>query len=212
MDGTLVDTEPVAARALEDCFRAWGIDVDPAEARLVAGRKWEVAFEHMAKAHGFKPGPGRGLPDVLALYRSRLEERLPAVPGSVEAIRALSARFRLALVSGSPVRDIRWILDRLGVSDRFELLLGSEDYALSKPSPEGFLEALGRLGLSGGEALAFEDSEAGIAAAKDAGLWVAAITSTNHFGHDQSRADLLIADLTGIGPAWVEGLQLSRPT
>ena len=63
-----------------------------------------------------------------------------------------------------------------------------------------------------GKALAFEDSEAGIAAAKDAGLWVAAITSTNHFGHDQSRADLLIADLTAISPAWIEGLAFSRPT
>ncbi|RZA10740.1 MAG: HAD family phosphatase, partial [Proteobacteria bacterium] len=87
-------------------------------------------------------------------------------------------------------------------------VLGAEDYPQSKPAPDGYLKALSLMKATAEETLVFEDSEAGISSGLSAGLWVAAVTSTNHLKVDQTRAHVLMTDWQGVDSSWVERLEL----
>ena len=68
------------------------------------------------------------------------------------------------------------------------LVVADDDVRFGKPHPESYLLALEALGVDGPDALVFEDTEAGVAAAKAAGTRVIAVSGT------QPRERLAAAD------------------
>jgi HAD superfamily hydrolase (TIGR01509 family) len=68
-------------------------------------------------------------------------------------------------------------LSALDLMDRFETIVGSEDYVNSKPAPDAFLIGAERLGVAPEHCLAFEDTEMGISAAAAAGMATVKIAS-----------------------------------
>jgi HAD superfamily hydrolase (TIGR01509 family) len=207
LDGTLVDTEPAAARAIEECFKNWGISADPDDARFVTGRTWASAFDFMFARYAVPLPRAEAERVMLDRYRAEVRARLDVIPGAPEAVRLLAAEYRLALVSGSHRAEILFALERLAVREHFGIVLGAEDYPRSKPAPDGYLQAMAHFGVSPAECLVFEDSEPGIASARAAGAWVVAIGAANHYGHDTSSAHAHIRDLLGIGPDWVRAIE-----
>jgi HAD superfamily hydrolase (TIGR01509 family) len=208
LDGTLIDTEPSAARAVFDCFSEWGLPIIGEDTTYVTGRTWASAFDYL---FGKYPPPmprDQAVEHVMKKYRQTLAERLDHVPGSVAAVRSLAKNYRLGLVSGSGRSEILWALDQLKILPHFEIILGAEDYPRSKPAPDGYLKAMQILGSEQARTLIFEDSLAGIQSARAAGAWVIAVTSTNHFNQDVSAAHHQIADLTPVTADWVAKLSL----
>jgi len=204
LDGTLIDSEPVGVQAIMDCTKEWGVPVTYEEASVVVGKKWEVAFDLLYERHVL-PLPKQEASRLIVERFKQLHRAHPViVPGVVDAIRSLSRVYNLALVTGSHRDDALWALRALDVEKDFRFVFGAEDYAYSKPAPDGFLAALAALKSHGGEALVFEDSVAGIASAKAAGCRVVAVECTNHFGHDQSGADFRIRDFHGVDAEWVK--------
>ena len=203
MDGTLVDTEPAAAQAIREAFLDWNIQIAKADSHYVTGRTWAVAFDYLFKKYKIPVSREEASTKITSLYRERLETDLAIVPGSVDAVRSLVGHFQLALVSGSHRSEIIWAMKKVGLLDCFEVILGAEDYPKSKPAPDGYLKAMKLFKAEATSTMVFEDSEAGIASARAAGLFVVAITSTNHFGHDTKSANLHISDLTTVDRQWV---------
>jgi HAD superfamily hydrolase (TIGR01509 family) len=106
-----------------------------------------------------------------ALYR----ERLPLVPGALEAVRRIGARWPLGIASSSNRPLIDLFLELTGTRDLFRATVSSEEAERGKPAPDVYLEAAGRLGVDPASCAAIEDSENGIRSASAAGLRVAAI-------------------------------------
>ncbi len=208
MDGTLVDTELAAAKAVEDTFRAWDHQVTAKDAYFVTGRTWESALDYLFSKYPPKISRIDATREVLDSYRKKIETDLIEVPGARESVRSLAAEYPLALVSGSHRQEILSILGRLGITECFRAILGCEDYPKSKPAPDGFLKAAKMLGVPGANTLVFEDSVAGIESGIAAGMQVCVITMTNHFGLDTKRGHSFIPDLTGVNPAWVKALKV----
>lgn len=208
LDGTLIDTEPSAAQAVEECFAHWKIELLQEDARFVTGRTWESAFDYIFSKYSL-PLPRKKIENAVSKrYREILENHLVVVPGSVQAVKNLSQNYSLALVSGSTREEVLWALRKLEIENHFQIILGAEDYPRSKPQPDGFLKALQHLNCPPEKSLIFEDSTAGITAARTAGTWIAAITSTNHFQQDQSLAHFKIRDLREVDTSWVQALEL----
>ena len=203
MDGTLVDTEGLAARAVEEILSARGLRLGPVDHKVVTGKKWEAAFEILSERHPVIKGDTQVFADVLHRYREILASTLPEVPGAKRAVTALAKAYPLALVSGSHRQDIQTILSRLGVMPSFRVVLGAEDYPESKPAPDGFLMGAKLLGVAPEHCLVFEDSEAGLRSAREAGMWACAVTVTNPGVDALGLADWAIEDLTGIDAEWV---------
>jgi HAD superfamily hydrolase (TIGR01509 family) len=207
LDGTLIDTELAAARALETWFKKWQLPLNPDDAQFVVGRAWNVVLHHLFSKVTLPMSREEASREILESYRLTLENELPTVPGSVEAVRSLAKHYPLGLVSGSYRAQILWALGKLGITDQFQIILGAEDYAHSKPAPDGYLSAMKTLGVDAAATLIFEDSTAGIASGVSAGARVVAITSTNHFSQNTAGAHHHIRDLQEVTAEWVRNLK-----
>ena len=86
------------------------------------------------------------------------------------------------MVSGTWRENIEAVLESAGLNQAFELIVGKEDVTLRKPEPEAYEKALEGLGVAAGDAVALEDSETGIAAARSAGVPVIAVGHHRAFG------------------------------
>ncbi|MBX9585910.1 MAG: HAD family phosphatase [Gammaproteobacteria bacterium] len=86
----------------------------------------------------------------------------------------------------------------------FKLITTKDDINEGKPSPEGYLLTADRLNISPNNCLAIEDTPIGIAAAKSAGMKVAALTTT-HNSSSLTNADF-IADHYNKIDAWIKSL------
>ena len=119
-----------------------------------------------------------------ALEQRKIERYLELADGSTigeearAAVREAAERVAVGVVSGSARAEIQPVLDAAELSPLITVLVSADDIRRSKPDPEGYLIALHLLGVTPGEAAAVEDSEAGVAAAKAAGLYTVGVTTT----------------------------------
>jgi HAD superfamily hydrolase (TIGR01509 family) len=103
------------------------------------------------------------------MYYDLLPE-LQAVPEVLEQINLSYGKIPFAVVSGGSRQSVTNSLNTLGILDKFDTLVCSEDYAHPKPDPEPFLTAARRLGIAPADCLVFEDTEMGIQSATAAGM------------------------------------------
>jgi HAD superfamily hydrolase (TIGR01509 family) len=206
LDGTLIDTERTAARVVESAFSSWGTTVTHEDARYVTGRTWIAAFEYLFARYKVPFSQLEAAQTILKRYRDALQHDLPIVHGGPQAVESIATKYPVGLVSGSNLREVQWALRRLGIFESFTVVLGAENYERSKPAPDGYNKAIATLNVQASSVLVFEDSQAGIDSAITAGARVIAITSTNHFDQDNSRAHHRIGDLSQVSLEWVENV------
>jgi len=167
MDGLMLDTEPLAARAWTDAAGALGVDFDHAVTpRLI----------------------GRNFPDCRALIRDHHGERYPVdalMLAWADAYDAIVAREGIGQKTGL-AGLLAWLeqedipkavatstrraraqakLTAASLFDRFAALVGGDEVASGKPAPDIFIEAAARLGIAAAGCVVLEDSEPGINAA-----------------------------------------------
>jgi HAD superfamily hydrolase (TIGR01509 family) len=131
-----------------------------------------------------------------AAFQELLEsDGAAALPGAVELIKQLSGNIPLAICSGALREDILPILGTLGISDSFDEVVTANDTHISKPDPAPYKLAMKKLGVTGG--LAIEDTPAGIASAKGAGLKVLSVTNS-YPAEALTQADAVVASLEGL--------------
>ena len=98
------------------------------------------------------------------------------LPGGEELLRGLKEHgVKTAIVSTKRGDTIQLILERLGLADAVELVVGSADVKRPKPDPEGLLFVLDRLGVRPGDALFCGDTILDAGAAQNAGTHFAAV-------------------------------------
>ncbi|HEX9995681.1 MAG TPA: HAD-IA family hydrolase [Abditibacterium sp.] len=121
-----------------------------------------------------------------ALYREIYAPYLRLLPGCDDLLDwARQTGMPLALATAGDAKNIAFTLDGLEIRDYFETLVGGEDVQNGKPDPEVFLIAAQKLGAPPQKCLVFEDSPAGVEAARRAGMKcmvVNPMTPQNEFG------------------------------
>jgi HAD superfamily hydrolase (TIGR01509 family) len=137
-----------------------------------------------------------------AVYR----ERLPLIPGAVEAVERLAARWPLGLASSSNRELIDLVLEVSGLDRLFGVTVSSEEVARGKPAPDVYLEAARRLEAAPERCAAVEDSEAGIRSARAAGMRVLVVPNEHFPPADEAlaEADVLLDDVAGLTPEAVD--------
>ncbi|GEA86079.1 HAD family hydrolase [Cellulomonas cellasea] len=202
LDGTLVDSEPLHRQAYRDYFAERGWDVPDDVVRQFAGRR---AVEVFPVLDG--PWAGEdpealtaGVLDVLARATARPE----AVAGAAELL-AACARTGVPVCVVTSAR-LSWALpalDLLGVPRGGLRLVTAEDCTHGKPDPEPFRRGAQTLGLDPAGLVALEDSPAGIASARAAGVGLVLGVRTTQ-PDDVLRAagaDATSGDLTALAAA-----------
>jgi HAD superfamily hydrolase (TIGR01509 family) len=114
--------------------------------------------------------------------------------------RARRLGLRLAVASSSPRYWVTSHLTRLGLVSRFDHIITGDDVApgRTKPHPDIYLRALQALGVTAEEAIAFEDSPPGLAAARSAGIYAVAVPNPTTAQLDLHQANLAVKSLASL--------------
>jgi HAD superfamily hydrolase (TIGR01509 family) len=214
LDGLLLDSEQVWDAAREDLAKERGGRWHEHAQRDMMGMSSPEWSRYMHEVIGLPEPPEEINAEVVRRLERRYREHLPMIPGAQAAVQRLADRWPLALASSSNRELIDLALDLMGVADRFEATVSSEEVAHGKPAPDVYLEAARRLKVDPTRAAAIEDSHNGIRAAKAAGMRVIAIPN-EHFPPDEealAQADVILNSLDELGPDTVSGAVPYRPS
>jgi len=172
MDGLMLDTERLAARAWDEAAAAEGTTFDVALALRMIGRNFAdcSAMMHAACPSGYPVDAVLGR--WHATYDAIVErDGLTLKPGVVELLDWLDARAIVRGVATSTRRTrAQAKLERTALLPRFAALVGGDEVARGKPAPDIYLEAARRLGTPPAACLVLEDSEPGVRSALAAGM------------------------------------------
>jgi beta-phosphoglucomutase len=128
-------------------------------------------------------------------YRQFIKEMSKAdlLPGAEENLMQLKAAgFKLALASAS--KNARTVLDKLGIESNFDYIADGHSVEKTKPAPDLFLFAAEKLGVHPQACIVVEDAEAGVTAARAAGMSVIGIGPAERVG----KADLVYNSLAEV--------------
>jgi mannitol-1-/sugar-/sorbitol-6-phosphatase len=195
MDGVLIDSAPAVERVWRIWARAHGFD----PARVVAqahGRRSIETIRAVAPAMNAEK-------ENIIVEQMEIDDKegVTPLPGAAELLARLpDDRFAIVTSATRPLAVAR--LDYARLPDP-RYMITADDVIHGKPSPEPYLKGATLLGFAPGECLVFEDTPAGIAAARAAGMQVIALQTT-YPAQELQRADCMVASLADV-KADIEG-------
>jgi len=179
-NGTLSHDEPILFAVYREMFSARGLPLTTADYYgKLAGLSEETIIGTWLGVEGEA---------LAALVEERIERYLKlsgdgatVPPTAREAVAYAAARVPVAVVSGAFRREIEPVLSGAGLDRYVEVIVAAEDVERGKPDPAGYTRAVELLGrkLLPSEVVALEDTEAGVASAKAAGLRCVAVLGTH---------------------------------
>jgi HAD superfamily hydrolase (TIGR01509 family) len=206
LDGLLLDTERLWDEVREELARERGgqwSDRAQADMMGMSSPEWS---RYMHDVVGLLESPDEIAEEVVRRMVARYRERLPLIPGALEAVERLAANWPLGLASSSNRPLIDLALELGGLGPFFAVTVSSEEVGRGKPSPDVYLEAVSRLGVEPAHAAAVEDSSNGIRSAHAASLRVVAIPNA-HFPPDEEAlalADVVVDSLDELTPEVID--------
>ena len=196
-DGVLVDSDASVMGAWGRWADDLGLDRE-AVTSIVHGRRSEDSIAELL--------PQAQWPAAIELIdRYELEDAatVRAIPGALDLVTSMPAGSWAVVTSGTyALATARLRAAGFGLP---AVLVTADDVARGKPDPEGYLAAAARLGLAAAELIVLEDAQAGIDAARAAG-----VSAVAGVGRPDLRADVLIPDLTAV--RWTDAGLAVTPT
>lgn len=210
MDGLLLDSEILWHKAELEIFTGLGVPLSATDERVTKGifvnevvRYWYERF----------PWQGPSQAEVTQMVLNRVGELIESegrlLPGVEHALTATSARGPIALASSTPLALIERALAHFGLRDRFATISSAEFEEYGKPHPAVFLTSAKSIGAYPTDCLVFEDSPAGVLAAKAGRMTVVAVPAKEDRGQPAFHlADLVLDTLEDLDEAWLDRLFL----
>jgi HAD superfamily hydrolase (TIGR01509 family) len=202
MDGVLIESEEVWDAVREAYVRERGGRYDDEIQRAMMGMSSSEWSRYLHETAGVPDEPEEINADVVRRMLEAYRARLPLVPGAVDAVQRLAARYPLAVASSSNRPLIDAVLEVAGVVQSFKATVSSEEVARGKPAPDVYVEAARRLGVAPERCAAIEDSHSGIRSARAAGMRVIALPNPSYPPDAEAlaQADVVIRSLDELTP------------
>lgn len=177
MDGVLIDSEPFWQEAEIIAFGRVGVELTPEMCKETMGLRVDEVVRIRYEQFGWSGKTQQQVQDdILAELRKLILAKGKPMAGVGHVLDFFKQRgIRLALASSTHMRIIETVLQKLNLTDEFEVVHSAEFEPYGKPHPGIYLTTLQKLDLSPDDAIAFEDSLNGVIAAKAARLRTIAI-------------------------------------
>jgi HAD superfamily hydrolase (TIGR01509 family) len=175
-NGTLSDDEPILCEIFRELFAEHG--------RPLSQQDYYDRLAGLSDPEIVRTWLGRDDPAVIeqrvARYRAAVADGSTVHEPARAAVRYAAERVPVAIVSGAARAEIEPVVAAAGLAPLVRAIVSSDDVAHGKPHPAGYRRALELLGAGGhpDEVVAIEDTEAGVAAAKAAGMRCLALVGT----------------------------------
>jgi len=194
-NGTLSDDEPILYRIFAELFAELGRPLTEQQYydELAGYSDEEIVYRWLGRDH---PAVEQAVAERVARYRAAVSDGSTVGPEVRAAVRYAAERVPVAIVSGAARAEIEPVVEAAGIAPLFRTIVSADDVAEGKPHPEGYLRALAVLGngLQAEDVLVFEDTEAGVASAKSAGMRCVGLTRTLGAAR-LAQADELVPEL-----------------
>lgn len=194
MDGTIVDSEIGTEISSLALLRENNIEAGDFDFTRFHGVTWRAISEQLLIEF---PKLGNSHKDVNQIikklqdgFHDYFKNHMAYIPGSPDAITKAGQYHHCAIVTSSNKDSVEYLVEEMNLRKVIDFYLWGELYHKSKPDPECYLMAAERLNLKADNCLVFEDSIAGLAAAKNAGMTSIAIT----FGKKSEVIKSLVSD------------------
>lgn len=180
LDGVIVNSNPVHRDAWTEYNRRFGLQTDEAMLEFMYGKRNDEIVRHyfgkqLEDAEVARHGAAKE-----QLYREMIAGSVTAhlVPGVIEFVEA-NGGTPMAIASNAEPANISFLLDALGLRRFFRAVVDGDQVSRAKPHPEIFLRAAELLGSRPANTIVFEDSHAGVQAARSAGARVVGLRTTH---------------------------------
>ena len=197
MDGVIIDSEEIHKKAYYETFKNLGVEVSEELYKTMTGSSTINAFQKLVNHFNLDD-----IPEELVLQKRKFyvnyfenDPTLSMVNGVKELIQFLyKQNLTLVLASSSAMVNINRVFSRFDLNEYFTAKISGADLTASKPHPEIFEKAAILGGVSKEHCIVIEDSDNGIKAANDAGIFV--VGYENPLVSDQTLKDanLIIRD------------------
>jgi beta-phosphoglucomutase-like phosphatase (HAD superfamily) len=177
-NGTLSDDEPILCEIFIQLFAEHGKPLSAQEYfdQLAGHSDPEIVYRWLGRDH---PDVEAVIDERVRRYRDAVSDGSSISEAARDAVRYAAERVPVAIVSGAARDEIVPVVEAAGIASLFTTIVTSDDVEHGKPDPEGYVKALAEFdGVPAADALAFEDTEAGIESAKAAGMRVIARRGT----------------------------------
>ena len=196
MDGVIVDSEPSWRQAEievfakvgltlteDDCLKTLGLRIDEVTRFWYRKQPWKgISTDQLAE-------------DIVDRVIELVEENGAAMAGFYSALDECEKNGKkLAVASSSPERLIKTTLNKLGVSERFQVICSAENEVYGKPHPAVFIRAAEMLNIPPEECLVIEDSPNGVIAARAALMKVIAVPEDHNKGKPEFACASAVLD------------------
>lgn len=200
LDGVIVDTAKFHFKAWHRLAQDLGIDFSEAENEQLKGVSRKESLEKILEWGQISLSPeefDRRMAQKNDWYLEFVHEmgKEEALPGAKEFLQA-SANLNIAIGLGSASKNALLILDQLAITPMFQTIIDGTKVSKSKPDPEVFLKGAEELGIAPESLVVFEDSLAGIEAARRGGFRTVGIGSPDIL----SDAEIVISGLDQMSP------------
>jgi beta-phosphoglucomutase len=199
MDGVLVDSYRAHLRSWCVLAEEMGAEITEAQFASSFGRtSREIIRDHFRLTN---PTEIRRLDERKeAIYRDLIRERVPEMPGAVEAVRILhGAGFILGVGSSGPPENVALVCVSLGLRPMLSAIITAADVQRGKPDPQVFLLTAERMGVPARSCVVIEDAPVGIEAGRRAGMGTIGLVGT-HPAAALAAADAVVQHLDELRP------------
>ena len=199
MDGVIIDSEPIHARAKMATLREYGIKLSAEEIGLdrYVGRSAKAFWEDMkirfpeTFTEAWQVMAGKKYEKYMNILNN--DASIQAIKGIPELLQRLKENGCKIGLGSSSVRPMAInVLTRFGIIDYFDALATGDEVEHAKPDPAIYLLAAKRLGVQPANCTVVEDAASGIRAAKAAGMKCIAVKNPHSGQQDLSLADEII--------------------
>jgi len=179
MDGVLVDSEKAFKHACQEALLQWGVHAEREEFVPYTGMGDILYIGGVSEAHGVPYC--LEMTDVsYKLYAEYARDELFVFPWSRMIIEKLCENgYDVAVASSAGLFKVQTNLNCVGVdTSLFKAIITGSDVEKKKPAPDIFLTAAEKCGADPSECIVFEDAISGVTAAKAAGMFAVAVTTS----------------------------------
>lgn len=180
-NGTISDDEHVLYQVFSDMFAEHGRPLSRREyIDHLAGLSDEAIIRGWL---GERADLDQLVRERVRRYRQVVGDGSSVGQGVRDAVRYAASRVAVGIVSGAAMDEVGPVIEAAGLTEAFTALVCSDHVGNGKPHPEGYLRALELLALGAqpldpADAIAIEDTEAGVLSAKAAGMRCVAVRGT----------------------------------
>ncbi len=181
LDGVLVDTAKYHYLAWKELADQLGFGFSPEQNERLKGVSRMTSLKILLEIGGMQNCFSDGEKQQMAArkntryveYISKMDSS-ELLNGALELLQILKRR-SVKIVLGSASKNSPLILKNVGITSFFDIIIDGNSVTNAKPDSEVFTLGANRLDIPYADCLVFEDSEAGLQAAKNAGMFAVGI-------------------------------------